>query len=399
MILVLLVFVGVAYYVMKPDERARLLTRVLALIHRAKTDAIRRHQTPEPFRDALRARTPLPVVTAALVGLNVLIFLFMLVGSGSFSDPLTLIGWGGSFAPRTTNAEWWRLVASMFVHPGFFALVINVAAIVSVGLILERLVGHFAFAVVYFAAGILASLVSLSTYPMAVSIGPSGGIFGLYGLLLASSMWNVLDRSALAIPLERIKVLAPIAAIFLLYNLSTDNLPGDAELVALIAGIACGLALTKGVGEAKPPARRVAVPLAATLMTAVVFAVPLRGVTDARPEIARVVSLEDRTAETYKGAVDKFTKGWMNADELIGVINRTIMPELQATRARVKALGKVPPEQQPLVANAEEYFRLRDDSWRLRAAGLRRSDMATLRAADKTERASLEVLEKLRPIQ
>src|SRR5436190_9604952 len=115
MILVLLVLVGVTYYVMKPEERARLLKRVLTAINRAKTEAIRRNQTPEPFRDALRARTPLPVVTAALAGLNVLIFLFMVVGSGSFSDPLTLIDWGGSFAPRTTNAEWWRLVASMFV--------------------------------------------------------------------------------------------------------------------------------------------------------------------------------------------------------------------------------------------------------------------------------------------
>ena len=26
--------------------------------------------------------------------------------------------WGASFGPRTTNGEWWRLVASMFVHTG-----------------------------------------------------------------------------------------------------------------------------------------------------------------------------------------------------------------------------------------------------------------------------------------
>jgi hypothetical protein len=57
----------------------------------------------------------------------------------------------------------------------------------------------------------------------------------------------------------------------------------------------------------------------------------------------------------------------------------------------------VPTEQQQLVANAEEYFKLRDASWRLRAGALHRSDARGLRDADKVERASLEALEKIRP--
>ncbi len=71
----------------------------------------------------------------------------------------------------------------MFVHTGLFQLLVNCAALVQLGLILERLVGHITFAAVYLAAGVLASLVSLSDYPMAISAGASGAIFGLYGLL------------------------------------------------------------------------------------------------------------------------------------------------------------------------------------------------------------------------
>jgi hypothetical protein len=50
----------------------------------------------------------------------------------------------------------------------------------------------------------------------------------------------------------------------------------------------------------------------------------------------------------------------------------------------------------PLVAAAEEYFRLREQSWRDRIDGLRKSRMDMLRNAEKTERAALEALQKVR---
>jgi hypothetical protein len=39
---------------------------------------------------------------------------------------------------------------------------------------------------------------------------------------------------------------------------------------------------------------------------------------------------------------------------------------------------------------------LRDESWRLRAAALLRSDLVALRQADSKERASLEALQKIK---
>ncbi len=49
----------------------------------------------------------------------------------------------------------------------------------------ERLVGQLAFAAVYLAAGTFASLVLVSAHPLAVMVGASGAIFGVYGLLFA----------------------------------------------------------------------------------------------------------------------------------------------------------------------------------------------------------------------
>jgi hypothetical protein len=73
------------------------------------------------------------------------------------------------------------------------------------------------------------------------------------------------------------------------------------------------------------------------------------------------------------------------------------MPDLQESRARLKALEGVPEVHQPLVAQAEEYLRLRDESWRLRADGLRKTNLLTLRKADDRERAALQIIKKIRP--
>ena len=99
------------------------------------------------------------------------------------------------------------------------------------------------------------------------------------------------------------------------------------------------------------------------------------------------------------------------------------MPELEAADAHLMAIRGVPPEHRPLVADADEYLRLRSTSWRLQAESWRnkvkarrreadgtlsfdagwhqtkaqfRADAATRGKAEGTERASLEVLQRLK---
>jgi hypothetical protein len=56
--------------------------------------------------------------------------------------------------------------------------------------------------------------------------------------------------------------------------------------------------------------------------------------------------------------------------------------------ARLEALRNVPPEYRPLVDDARAYLRLRCQSWRLRAAAIRRTETTLHRAHDKTADAS-----------
>ena len=199
-----------ALYFMSAQERALLAQRALAALREGIRTA--REKSDDPFDEMLRARTGVLVATPLLVALNTIVFIGMLFGSGAMHDTQTLIGWGVNYAPRTTNAEWWRLAGSMFVHGNIFHFVTTMAALVSLGVILERAVGRIAFAAIYLAAGLLASVVSLwTTSPTSVSFGSSGAVFGLYGLLLASLVWAIVKRPEVGIPLIVVKRLAAAA--------------------------------------------------------------------------------------------------------------------------------------------------------------------------------------------
>jgi hypothetical protein len=164
-------------------------------------------------------------------------------------------------------------------------------------------------------------------------------------------------------------------------------------------GFISGLVLAWGVSEQKTPAIRSAAAMAATLVIVIVAAVPLRGFTDVKPEIARVLAVEDRTAQAYDKAVRQFQLGALDAEALAGVIDSSVLPELLAVSARLKSLERVPADHQPLVNKAEEYLRVRAESWRLRAQGLRKHEMPTIQRADRTARAALDVYDAIKSVE
>jgi rhomboid protease GluP len=396
-LIALLIVGGIAFYVMTPHERTRLLQRAVATLHQGASAAAPRAEE-QAFRAALRARTPMAIVTLALVALNVLMFLRLLFAAGSMNDPNTLIAAGGNFAPRTTNGEWGRVVTSMFMPAGFVDLVVSMIGLAVVGLVVERLVGPATFAVTYLAAGIVAGIADLFAYPLIPSSSATAAILGVYGLAIATSAWSLLRRSPLTMPLAVVKRLGPAVGIFAFYILVTGRLGNVGNIAGLAVGLAIGLALTRDVGENVPSIPRAGAAMAATLAIALVCSVPLRGIADVGPSIAQVVAAEDRTAGAYQKAVSQFVKGRAAAGELATLIDGTIVPDLQQAAASLHSLSKVAREQQQLVADATEYERLRLESWSLRAEGLREGNMRTLREADKTERAALTALERVRPL-
>lgn len=408
----LLLVLGLVLGAMAPEARERLRDLGLDGLKRVRREATRVRPECDQFNAALRDRTRWALVTPALIACNVGVFACMLAGAGALGDVETLVSWGGNVWLRTRNGEWWRLATAMFVHAGWIHLLVNLAGLTQIGFILERLVGRGITLAVFVAAGIFANLVNLVTHPMATSVGASGAIFGLYGLLLACSIWGLRHRSSVTMPLMMAKRLAPAVAVCLLYNLMNGSVGTAGELTALLVGLVCGAVLTRQVSEHKPPVRRAAPTLATALVLAVLSAIPLRGVTDVKPELERTIASEDRTADVYRTASNRFRSGRMTASALASLIDETIVPDLQVTETRLKALTGVPEDHQALVDDAEEYVRLRTESWRLRAEWLRtagklprrgsetaqhRANNRLIAEAEVKERAALEVLQKIQP--
>lgn len=384
---------------LNPEERVEFLrnsrAKTEAAIRSARDEITRVPPECETFVQELRARTTFAVVTPAILALNIAIFIGMCLGTGALSEPATLIAWGGSVGPQTTNGEWWRLVTSLFVHAGVLRLLANVIGFVSVGFMLERLVGPVAFGVTYIAAGVMAGVVELSAHQIDVNTGASGAIFGVYGLLVASTMWGFYRPSPAAIPLAALKGLVPGAFVFLSVDVLTHGLHSGGRLAGFAAGFVAGLILIAGATYRKPAMQRVLATVGATAGIVILLVAPLRGLDDARADVAAVIAVEGRTAHEYDAEIERANDGRSSMRERIVLIDQ-IRPQLQAVRARLESFDRVAREQQPIVASAIDFLKTRDESWRLRKEALRKSNLQILRQADSVERISIDKFRKLK---
>ncbi|RVU01797.1 rhomboid family intramembrane serine protease [Mucilaginibacter limnophilus] len=180
-------------------------------------------------------------ITPILINLNILIFILMTITGINIIEPDTqsLLKWGANFKPLTLGGEWWRLLTSTFIHIGIIHLLLNMYALLYIGMLLERYLGKLRFAIAYLITGIFASLTSLWWHNFTVSAGASGAIFGLYGVFLAMLTTNFIDKNV------RKEMLSSIG-IFVFYNLVYGikaGIDNAAHIGGLLSGILVGYSL------------------------------------------------------------------------------------------------------------------------------------------------------------
>ena len=396
-----LVLVGAAsafiYFFTTPETRAKGLEIAQELLTLARAWITHILEATVSFRARLTARTPWPVATPALILINVVVFTMMVFGDGSLSDPATLLSWGANLGERTTNGEWWRLVTAIFVHQGFFHLFANTAGLILVGLLLEQMVGSITLASIYVAGGVLTNVVSISKLPLALHAGSEGAIFAILGLFLAVFIWGFLrPNGVMNMPLIVFAALAPGLAIFALYHLATLELANTANHAALAMGLVSGMIVAKDVGERAPELRPIGLVLVVVLLMCVAVARPIAGIVDVRPEIAKVVAVEEETTVAYRKAVEQFRRGRLKSEELTALIESTIRPKLESAKKLVAPLDSALPTHREVVRQANEFLELRQESWRLRVEGLKKASTTGLRDADRAEQTSFDALRRLK---
>ncbi|MBR3507888.1 MAG: rhomboid family intramembrane serine protease [Lachnospiraceae bacterium] len=126
----------------------------------------------------------IPYVSIGLVVINVVLFLIEELGQVELFQAGAL-----NVEDVLIKGEYERFIYCMFLHADIEHLFNNMVMLYFMGTMIEKEIGHLSYGIIYFISGIGGGLLSL--YVKLVqgnpfgSVGASGAIFGLDGLLLA----------------------------------------------------------------------------------------------------------------------------------------------------------------------------------------------------------------------
>lgn len=127
-----------------------------------------------------------PVVTHALIIINVLIYALTVAQAGNL-----MANYRGSaifemfalFPPYVALGQYERLIGSGFLHWGPLHLLVNMFALYIVGREVELVLGRSRYLAVYFLSLVSGSVAVMWMQTDAASAGASGAVFGLFGAL------------------------------------------------------------------------------------------------------------------------------------------------------------------------------------------------------------------------
>jgi len=233
------------------------------------------------FMGPLMQRTP--VITYSIAALSVVLFALQWWW-GNGNPYVSAPRMGGAMKSLIFEGQVWRLVAPMLLHGSPVHLALNMMGLLSFGIFLERFLGPRRYLILYVASGLGGGIASALRSTEVISVGASGGIWGLMvaGAVLVTWPRGLLPRLVTASQRERawapvlingayslqpgIDLLAHfgggfIGGVLMLTGALTAGMPSaqealarpgqarDGVLVRLTAAV-LGLALLGGVGTA-----------------------------------------------------------------------------------------------------------------------------------------------------
>lgn len=221
---------------------------------------------PECARERTKVRTvssgpAVPVVTRALIAINVLVFFAETATGGQLGGGGggTVFNKGFLYGPYIAQQhEYWRLLSSGFLHAGLLHIAFNMVFLYIMGPMLEPAIGRANFAAVYFASLLAGSFGALLFQPGVPTIGASGACFGVLGALIVVAHYRGISiwQSGLGVTL----------LINIVFSLSFSGISIGGHLGGVAGGAVAGWVIVQ-FGERR---RMPAAALAGCLLVAVV---------------------------------------------------------------------------------------------------------------------------------
>jgi rhomboid protease GluP len=358
-------------------------------------------EDPQEFAARIHELTPRAWVTPAIVAINAVVFAVMLIAGVHIWSPAIpdLIDWGANFGPQTTGGEPWRLFTSTYLHIGILHIAMNMFVLWQAGLLVERLVGSFGYAVMYTLSGLVGAVASVAYQPTAVSAGASGSVFGVFGCLVAIYLMR---RNSDAISVKAIERAGGGAAVFIGYNLvigaNIEGIDMAAHVGGLVGGFVCGLVLSLPLtaeGAARRTKRAMMLALGGVVVVAAsAFALP--NVTDLSDDIKVFAEAESVIIDDYNVTIERLQRDELDDFQLADIIDRDVLPpwKLAVDDLRAVDTSGANAEQRRIFESLVEYAVLRLDGWTLLVEGLREQNVETVdRAGALLEQAEAKTKE------
>lgn len=207
------------------------------------------------------------LITKILLGLNLAVFVGVLVSERRVVGELDLIG--HAFNPDlgeivgVADGQWYRLFTAMFLHQAVWHIAFNMLGLWWLGGPLEAALGRVRFLALYLLSGLAGSaLTYLIAAPNQPSLGASGAIFGLLGAtVVLMRRMNYDMRPVFA-----------LLALNLLFTFTWSGIAWEAHVGGLVAGTAIAVGLVHAPREHRALVQwgTCAVVLLATVATVVV---------------------------------------------------------------------------------------------------------------------------------
>ena len=191
------------------------------------------------------------MVTYALIAINVLIWAAIMIwpslvdvfsqhdaslctfGRDGFLDVdrARCLAAGGSYAAGIDNGAWWQLFTSIFAHQQIWHIGANMLSLWMIGPLVEGALGRVRYLVAYLIAGLAGSFLVLALAPHGqASLGASGAIFGLLGILVVLFLRR-------GLPMQQ---LGSVVLLNFVITFTVPNISWEAHLGGFLAGLGIG---------------------------------------------------------------------------------------------------------------------------------------------------------------
>jgi rhomboid family protein len=136
-----------------------------------------------PLRDISRRPTHRPVITVAIIAINVFVFVLELAGGEAF-----IVQWSAIPAQIMAGQHWVTLLTSMFMHGGWMHIIGNMIFLWAFAPEIEDAMGRGRYLAFYLLGGLVAMLAQVAADPHSSvpNLGASGAIAAVMGAFMVT---------------------------------------------------------------------------------------------------------------------------------------------------------------------------------------------------------------------